>query len=56
MFLFWFWTKEVDLSTEQVINVESVSEELVSSWSWDVLLFSVLAVSIVFAYFSKNFA
>jgi len=61
---FWFWTNnsevwintEMQTETVSVINVESVSKELVSSWAWDVLLFWIIWASVFFALFAKKFS
>jgi len=61
---FWFWTSEwVSESQTQahtevapVVKVDKVSHKLISSWAWEALLYWVLFVSVLFAYFTKKIA
>jgi len=42
--------------TVSVLKVDEVSDKLISSWAWEILLSWVLVVSILFAYFTKKIA
>ena len=58
---FWFWTSNspevhTETQTAPVIKVDKVSDKLISSWTWEVLLYWVLFVSVLFAYFTKKIA
>ena len=70
MFLFWFWadinstawnatkkavkTEKQVQKTEVQIQPSIASQKLTQSWVWDALLFSILWVSVIFAYFFRK--
>lgn len=67
MNFFWFWTSEsatqtwthaqtTAQTTVSTVKVDKISHKLISSWTWDVLLFWVLFISILFAFLFKKIA